>query len=145
MVPVEKTPRAHGARDVPIEAQQLAAIGVATFNATLDGLLAGFGGDTRISKIDIHEEMNKLIENPGAYGVSDVSNPCFIPTRAATPCDDPGERAFWDPVHPSTEIHAQIAELVRQDIAPIPLPAPVLLLLAGMAGLAAVGARRRRG
>jgi hypothetical protein len=49
--------------------------------------------------------------------------------------------AFFDPVHPNSVIHQEIAELVSAEIAAIPLPLPGVLLLIG---IGAIGAVRRR-
>ena len=89
--------------------------------------------------------MDALIADPAAFGVNDVSNPCFIPTTGQLFCtpEQAALHAFWDPVHPTATIHASIADLARAEIAPIPLPAPALFLFAGIAGLVLVGVRRR--
>ncbi len=52
--------------------------------------------------------------------------------------------AWWDTVgvHPTTEVHKQIAELATNMVAPVPEPGTVFLLLTGLAGLA--GVRRKR-
>ena len=144
MPPLEKTPL-FAAPGTPPQVAALAAFGTGLFNATLKGLLDSAGPDTRITKIDIHAVMDALIADPAAFGVSDVSNPCYIPTTNQLFCtpEQAALHAFWDPVHPTAVIHAAIADAARADIAPIPVPAPLLLLLAGVAGLAWVGTRRR--
>ena len=143
MVPIDRTPR-FTTLGTPQEAA-LAKFGVEVFNDTLKAVLAGFGGDTRVKKIDMHAVMGNLLDNPADFGVSDVSTPCYLPVPGAVPCtpEEADERVFWDPVHPTGEMHAAIADVARGEIAPIPLPAPLALLLAGLAGLTVIGARRR--
>ncbi|HET9069907.1 MAG TPA: SGNH/GDSL hydrolase family protein [Amaricoccus sp.] len=143
MPPLQDTPR-FATLGTPEEAA-LAAFGVGVFNATLDGLLESAGPETRVTKFDVNAVMDELMADPARFGVTDVSTPCFIPTTGQLLCtpEQAALHAFWDPVHPSGTIHAAIADEVRADIAPIPLPAPVLLLLAGMAGLAVAGRRRQ--
>ncbi len=140
MVPLDKSPRLAGNP----AAAELAKIGVGVFNTTLDDLIADYGGSAKITKLNIHEAMSKLIANPEAYGISDVTHACFIPTSGQPPCsaEQADQMLFWDDLHPTTKIHGEVADLVREKVAPVPLPAPMLLLLAGMAGLAAVGRRR---
>ncbi len=100
--------------------------------------------------VDMFALFRDLIENPETYGVNDVKLPCLFPSpEDAAASEQPmlceGEpqlgRAFFDQVHPNLVIHQQIAGQVDAVIAPIPLPATALLLMAGLAGMAA--ARRR--
>jgi phospholipase/lecithinase/hemolysin len=143
MAPLEKTPR-FATLGTPEEAF-LASLATEVFNETLNGLLDSAGGTARITKIDVHAAMNGIIADPGAYGLGDASHACLIPDPPMLFCtpEQAAEWLFWDPVHPTAAGHALIADAARAEIAPVPLPAPALLLLAGMAGLAAVGARRR--
>ncbi|HRO12390.1 SGNH/GDSL hydrolase family protein [Amaricoccus sp.] len=143
MVPLEKTPR-FASLGTPQEAA-LARIGADVFNATLDGLLGAVGGAAHVAKLDIHAAMEALIASPGDFGISDVVTPCFNPNTGVLSCspEEAATRAFWDPVHPTATVHAAIADLARTEVAPVPLPAPLLLMLAGIASLAAAGARRR--
>ncbi len=133
--PLELAPQFNTA---PPEVAALAKFGADTFNASLAELIAGLGGTARVTTIDIHTAFTDLVAHPAKYGVSDVTHPCF---DGVTRCTDAEalERAFFDKVHPNSVVHADIAELVRKDVAPVPLPAPGLLLLVGLAGLAAAG------
>ena len=83
-----------------------------------------------------------LLADPEAYGVTDVKLPC-LPPNSLIACTgaDQTDRAFFDTIHPNYVIHGEIADIVRVSVAPVPLPLPGLLLLAGIAGLAAL--RRR--
>lgn len=120
-------------------AAPLAQFGADTFNQTLAGIVEASA--SRVTSIDIHDALTRLFADPESFGVSDVVNPCFDRVTVCTP-EQALERAFFDPVHPNSVLHRDIADLVRTEVAPVPLPAPVLLLLAGMAGLALVGRRR---
>ena len=118
----------------------------AAVRAFNDELMQGVGDvSANVTVVDIFALVNDLFAEPGIYGVSNVDVPCFIP--GVFLCTDPGERAFWDPNHPSAEIHAALAEEVRAALAPAPIPVPASLPLAvgGVAVLAFVGGRRLRG
>lgn len=136
--PLELTPRFFGTVAAP-----LARFGADTFNATLADRLSGFGEGTRVSLVDIHAALAELHDNPEKYGVKDAVTPCF---NGVTVCSgaEALERAFFDAVHPNSVVHADIAALAGGRIAPVPLPAPLLLMLAGAAGLAGFGWRRGR-
>jgi phospholipase/lecithinase/hemolysin len=126
----------------PAEAAAASA-GAAAFNAELalqaQGLRA-VGYD--VVEIDVKGLFDALLDDPAAFGLTDVTNPCVfggLTTGVISVCDPatiPG-RAFWDLVHPTAAVHAALAEEVRAAVAPVPLPASALLLLAAVAGLAA--------
>jgi phospholipase/lecithinase/hemolysin len=123
-------------------AQPLARLGSETFNAALAGRIADFGTETRVALVDIHSALADLHDNPQRYGVSDARTPCF---DGATVCSGTEvlSRAFFDSIHPNSVVHSGIADLAGGKIAPVPLPAPGLLLLAGVAALAGFGTLRR--
>jgi outer membrane lipase/esterase len=129
-----------------------ATLGTDIFNATLrDEIVDLRAGGLNVIEIDLNRLFVDLIEEPERFGVSDVTFPCVFPSAAAAAAfgqdlvcsgDLPDARAFWSAVHPNAVIHAEIARIVRQEVAPIPLPLPVLMLLGGMAALVATGRRR---
>ena len=142
MVPVEKTPR-FATLGTPQQAQRWPRSGSDAFNATLDGAAGRF----RRRHADLEDRHpcgdGQADRQPGRLRGERREQPASS-RPGAPPCDDPGERAFWDPVHPSTEF------MPRSRIWCAPRSRRSrcrrrLLLLAGMAALAAVGARRRRG
>jgi outer membrane lipase/esterase len=122
-----------------------AKIGTEAFNTTLLTRISGLEtAGLNVLTLDLFDLFGKLVANPEDYGVLDATYPCFIPGfgffLGCSPETAP-ERAFFDPVHPNNVIHEQIAGLVREQVAPVPLPLSALLLIGGIAGL---GLMRRR-
>ena len=95
-------------------------------------------------RIDTAGLFEKMLADPQAYGVSDVTTPCLIPGAAPCSASEAMERAFFDPVHPNAVIHQQIAAAASASIAPVPLPLPLALLVGGVALLAVLPRRRQR-
>lgn len=133
-----------------------ASLGTAIFNDTLRRRIAGLrAAGLEVETIDLGRFFNQLLADPQRFNVSDVTLPCVFPSigaaavfgQAAQTCSPSvaEERAFWSDVHPNAVIHEGIAGLVRDRVAPVPLPVPALLLLAGIAGLGAVRCSRSRG
>jgi len=127
------------------EAAERARRGTLAFNRTLDVRIHELRGTgLNVIEIDMYGLFNALLDDPTQFGVLDATNPCYVPD--AFYCGEPAAQAlaFFDPVHPNSVIHSAIADVVRGEVAPVPVPAPVLLLLVGMFALGAV-ARRRAG
>lgn len=124
--------------------QPLAQFGSDTFNATLSARLSGFGEEVRVALVDVHAALVDLHSDPRKYGVRDAVTPCF---DGATVCTGQAvlDRAFFDTVHPNSVVHGAIAGLAGGKMTPVPLPASVMLLLAGVACLAGMGWRGRTG
>ncbi len=124
-------------------AAPFASAATVAFNATLDGRVDGLrAGGLNVVEIDMYALLNEMFDDPAAFGVTDVTQPCLPPgTLIACIDDDQTDRAFFDSIHPNFVIHDRIAGIVSAQVAPVPLPASALLLLAGIAGL--VGFRRR--
>jgi phospholipase/lecithinase/hemolysin len=87
---------------------------------------------------DLYGLLNSVTQNPGAYGLSNVTEPCF---NGITVCADPGQYLFWDDIHPTTTADAILANQFESDLAPVPEPASLLLLASGFAILTALLAK----
>lgn len=123
-----------------------------------DALLAGLAGflppGVKIDTVRIDLLFDTLFNDPGAYGITELTNPCIMPALPFfTPiipsppppsiCPDPTGYAFFDANHPSSTIHTAIAEEFEAVLAaPIPLPAGLPLAATGMFLLFVI--RRRR-
>jgi outer membrane lipase/esterase len=120
----------------PAAAEQ-ARIGTRAFNATLGRRIAGLERNgVDVIKIDAFALFNALLADPQRFGVVNATEPCYVPTIGFY-CGDAvaPALAFFDPIHPSSTIHAEIAEEVRGQVAPVPLPAPLALMLAALGAL----------
>jgi len=102
------------------------------FNALLKATLPA--GATQF---DAFALMTQIVNNPGAYGLTDVTDPCF---NGVSVCANPSQYLFWDGFHPTTAVDTIVA---RDFAAAVPEPASFLMLGIGLAGLAAILKRRR--
>ncbi len=80
----------------------------------------------------------------GVFGISDVTTPCRNPGAAS--CD---VSLFWDNLHPTTRAHDYVARAIYdrvvfdRNVARIPEPASLALLVTGVVVLGAARLRRR--
>jgi len=120
------------------------ARGAAAFNSTLLGLLPALSAlDLSYTTFDLNGLLLNAIADPATYGFTNVTDPCLtLGPGGFAICDTPGAYLFWDDLHPTAAAHQQIAALVAAELAPVPLPAPAALLLAGLAAVLVVGRRR---
>lgn len=118
------------------------------FNETLAARVSDLRADgINVIDGDLFGFFNEMVADPARYGVTDTTLPCLFPSAEVAAlfgqpllCEgaDQTGRAFFDGVHPNVVIHGQMADIIATRVAPVPLPAPALLLLAGLAGLAAM-------
>lgn len=92
-------------------AAPLAEFAGTSFNsALLNGLMttAAARPGTNIILFDIFKVGAALTANPGAFGLSNVTDACF---NGITVCATPNSYLFWDGVHPTAAGHQLIARL----------------------------------
>jgi phospholipase/lecithinase/hemolysin len=80
--------------------------------------------------------LHQVVANPGAYGLTDVTDPCF---NGSTVCSNPSQYLFWDGDHPTTYADSLLA---AQFQSAIPEPSTFLMLCTSMVGLAGVLRRK---
>ena len=54
---------------------------------------------------------NEILNDPAAFGLTDVTDPCF---NGVTVCSDPNQYLFWDGLHPTTAVDTIIAADMRR-------------------------------
>jgi len=116
------------------DAVLLAGAVVGAMNSALATRLAGESG---VSLFDTFTLFDQVTANPGAYGLTNVSDACGAITTAG--CDT-STFLFWDGIHPTSAGHRILSDGMIAAV--VPEPGTVWLYVAGLAGLAAW---RRRG
>ncbi|MGA9069236.1 MAG: SGNH/GDSL hydrolase family protein [Terracidiphilus sp.] len=88
--------------------------------------------------VDTFNLLQQIVANPGSYGLTNVTTPCF---NGESVCSDPQDYLFWDGVHPTTAADTILADDFYD--AATPEPSSILMLGTGLAGLAELLRRRR--
>lgn len=126
------------------------------FNAQLASNINGMRTDgLNVTTLDLWTILGQLAASPADYGLTDATRPCLYPNAAAAAAYGEAEkcsneqsltRLFFDSVHPSTRVHEAVGNAVIAALtpAPVPLPASLPLLMAGVAGLGWLRRKRSR-
>jgi phospholipase/lecithinase/hemolysin len=123
-----------------------ASILSAQFNQSLAAALNSVAG-VNIVQFQTDDVLRDLFNNPGLFGISDVTTPCYsgfvVPNPTGTECGNPNEHLFWDVVHPTTVVHELLASSIFGAVSAVPEPETYAMLLAGL-GLMGFAAHRRQ-
>ena len=105
-------------------AQSAATFLAAQFNAGLESILEGleFASGLNIVRFDVFQALNEIVAAPGAFGLTNVTQPCIAVNTNAQPfCANPGTFLFWDGIHPTKAGHRIIAESARAALGAVPV------------------------
>jgi len=102
-----------------------------------------------IFQFDTYTFLNGVIQNPGSYGLTHMTDSCLSVTLM--PCGDPlnplnpdsvspDSHLFWDKFHPTTQADAIIASAFASAV---PEPEIIAMLIAGLCVLCIAANRRR--
>jgi outer membrane lipase/esterase len=108
------------------------------FNGALNAGLAG-AGFTDVDVFDSAGVLREVVANPGAFGLSNVTEGCLFIVACVTNPSVAEGYMFWDDIHPTTVTHDILAQ--RIEAALVPIPAAIWLFASA---LAALGWVRRR-
>lgn len=111
------------------------------FNTYVSGLM-GFGTSLGLNMhmLDMAGLALDIQNNPGNYGITNTSAPCAgFAYSTGVSC---AQSAFSDVLHPSALVHSLFARAALDELG---VPEPDMLALFGLAMLAMLVARRRRG
>jgi outer membrane lipase/esterase len=106
-------------------ASTLGTMIAATMNAALS---AAIGSDPDIKLFDIFGLMNDAIADPGAFGLSNVTDAC-----AQFVTCDPSKFLFWDGIHPTSAVETIISDQILA--LAVPEPSTLALLSVALLGL----------
>lgn len=119
---------------VPIPGFADLATGVAE---AMNGALAQrLNGEVGVQTFDLFGSVAGIIDNPGAYGLSNVTDACLLGACNAD------EYLFWDGIHPSARGHEILAQAMYAQV--VPEPETYLLFAVGLAALAWRSRKRAR-
>jgi outer membrane lipase/esterase len=108
----------------------------ASMNAALGEQLAT---DVDVSIFDIFGLGTLITANPGAFGLSNVTDACGAPSNGC----DPATAEFWDGIHPTAFAHSEIAAAFVA-VATVPESSTWAMMILGFAGVGFMTYRRKQ-
>ena len=79
------------------------------------GLAYYFGIEIRIQQFDADATLTEIVANPAKFGLTDATNPCLaFGVVVNVVCKKPGQRLFWDGLHPTTAAHGILMKQVKK-------------------------------
>jgi phospholipase/lecithinase/hemolysin len=117
------------------------------FNTLVSQDLASMDAGLSVHTLDAYDLTMQVAANPGAYGLTDVTDPCWTGgttgyVGGGSVCSSPDKYLFWDALHPTEAANEFVAEAAFRAV--IPEPSTWAMMLIGLAGLGFAGARRAR-
>jgi outer membrane lipase/esterase len=80
------------------------------FNGGLNFIVNSLAGVAEVAVLDVFETVEDMIDDPEAYGLSNVTNACITPDVPPFTCNKENEYLFWDGIHPTKAVQAIFAE-----------------------------------
>jgi phospholipase/lecithinase/hemolysin len=117
------------------------------FNSALAASLNTVPGEPNITFMDTYSLMDNVVNDPSAYGLTNVDTPCLSVDAQNQPliCSNPNQYLFWDVIHPTAAGQQLIASAALQAIpeTAVPEPATWTMLLGGVGILGLAAAKRQ--
>jgi len=93
----------------------------AAYNAGLGQLVAQLQAlpQMRLRTFDVFGYLHAVVANPAAFQIADAQTPClafFVVANAV--CAHPGQRLFWDGIHPTAAGHEIVEEAIERLLRP---------------------------
>ncbi len=133
------TPKYNGNSALAAEARALTM----DFNAALGVQIGGLGAGITVTSIDVFALFDDLLAGSVLPDLTNLTESCL--SAVFIPCSDPDSYLFWDNVHPTAVVHAELARQIEAAYAPpVPVPPALPLLAGGLLALAWTGRRRTR-
>jgi len=86
-------------------------------------------------------DLYALVKDPTLLALfANTTDACLT---SSTLCADPTQYLYWDTFHPTSRVHALVADYAARAVA-VPEPAALALMLVGLLGLAGTARRRAR-